>query len=284
MGIKVRIILPGGGVKGAFQAGFLYNLIETNDFNIDCIYGTSIGSILAPIVINNRSDLLKQIFESITSLHDTLDKWNFLSNYFSFIYIFFKLGKYKSVKLIDTVWNKLSVNERENANSKCKVSAWDLLNRSMSVFSGNDLYHGIKASCSLWLTVPPYKYKNNIYIDGGAGEVFPLDYIMSDSDGYDGIYILLDCSSRNLKKRNTIPKNALELMYELQSCSSELLIKENIERLKEKLGEKLLHVYPQDDIFTHNMDINKSKMLKSFIMGQKKFIDIYDAIIKNLKQ
>ena len=38
--IKLRIMLPGRGVKGCFQLGVLSHILESDKFEIDSVYGS----------------------------------------------------------------------------------------------------------------------------------------------------------------------------------------------------------------------------------------------------
>ena len=57
---KIHFILPGGGVRGAFQAGFLHTLCKDfgGKFEIARIDGTSVGSINGFAIMNNDLDKL----------------------------------------------------------------------------------------------------------------------------------------------------------------------------------------------------------------------------------
>ena len=50
--IPCTIVLCGGGVKGTFQSGFLTELINSEKYDIQTIYASSVGSLLAPAVAN----------------------------------------------------------------------------------------------------------------------------------------------------------------------------------------------------------------------------------------
>ena len=68
---KIHFILPGGGVRGAFQAGFLYTLCKnySGKFEIARIDGTSVGSINGFAIMNNDLDKLKETWENITNVN-----------------------------------------------------------------------------------------------------------------------------------------------------------------------------------------------------------------------
>jgi predicted acylesterase/phospholipase RssA len=55
--LKVRVVLPGGGAKGAWQVGFLKELLASGEVEIDKVYGTSVGAGISPFVAANRMDL-----------------------------------------------------------------------------------------------------------------------------------------------------------------------------------------------------------------------------------
>lgn len=274
---KIRLILTGGGVKGSFQAGFIHSLLSSNKFEIDTIYSTSVGALLAPLVANNKLNEIEKLTESITNIYDVVEDWPWylLPKIFAPLLTMFKMGRYKSIKIIDNIWNSLSQEEQKTAVSKCRVVAWDINNRRPRVFGGidsNDLYHGIKASCALWLLVPPYRHNNTLYCDGGAGEVFPIEYIQQESnDDFDGHYILVDCSARYIVSLEKSPNTALNLMYELQWVSTELLALKDIKELNSILKDSLDIIYPRQDVFKHCLDINRNKIRISYLMGKEKF-------------
>lgn len=275
---RVRLILTGGGVKGAFQAGFISNLLHSNKYDIDAVYATSVGAILAPLVTSNKPDVIQHIIDSLSNINDIVEPWPwyYFPNITRTLLVMFKKGRYKSIKIIDSIWKSLTKEEQELAASKCRIVAWDINNRRPRIFGDNgpeELYHGIKASCALWLLVPPYKYNYNCYCDGGAGEIFPLDYILDQDKNYDGEYILIDCSARYIVPLYQTPKNALELMYELQWVSTELLAIKDISELKRRLGDRLDVVYPCESIFTHSLEVDKNKLKLSFLMGREKCCD-----------
>ena len=58
---SIHFILPGGGVKGCFQAGFLYKLFTdySESFSIYRIDGTSVGSINGMATILGEFETLK---------------------------------------------------------------------------------------------------------------------------------------------------------------------------------------------------------------------------------
>jgi predicted acylesterase/phospholipase RssA len=277
--IPCTLVLCGGGVKGTFQAGFLTELINSEKYDIQSIYASSIGSILAPIVANKRVDLLKDIFMSINNISDLIEKWPWY--YFPRLLkglhlILFKYGIYKNNKLPDKMWNCLSMDEKINANKICKVVAWNICKKQQCWFGGNDnideLLIGIKASCNLWLLVPPFKHNNEIYTDGGACYFNPINLLLENKTSNKILFI--DTDTRIIEDLKIKPRNAIELMYVLHDNVIDILGQKQIDELKEMYKDQLIIIRPDKNIFKNNMELDKYKMNKFFEAGRKKFFTL----------
>lgn len=272
--IKLRILVSGGGVKGCFQVGCISEILKTGRYTIDRVYGCSIGAILAPLVATENTELMTSLFHDINSIDDVVTKRKWIPKFMSPFFAFFKLGAYKDIKLIDKVFKSLSKEQIELAKKKCHVVAYDILNNNEVWFTGDELQEGIRCSSALWLAVPPISYKNTLFSDGGVTEIFPIDYILEyeEPDSFDGYYIFIDCCSRENNK-NEVPKNALELMYNLHWNASSRLATFELKRLQNVLGNKLKIIKPDTDYLLNSLDINKERMKKTHEAGIKKAQD-----------
>ncbi len=267
----IRISLPGGGVKSAFQLGFLIELFKSNKYKVESVYGTSSGAIMAPLVANEKWEDLYNIFMNINSINDIFDKRRFVPDILAPFFAFFKLGAYKKINLVDKVFDLLTDVELSIAREKCHVAAFDLLNNKQDYFTGEKLKDGIIASSALWLAVSPIKLDDKLYIDGGVVELFPSDYIKESEikSKYEGLYIFIDCANRkNAPVRK--PKNALDLLNDLQWASTIRLSKIELSKLKDILKDRFIIIRPDEDILTSPLDINRKKMLQTFEMGVQK--------------
>lgn len=63
--MKIGLCLPGGGAKGAFQAGAVCSLYDNNINKFDIITGTSIGAINGYFVYTNNVDKLKDMWTNL---------------------------------------------------------------------------------------------------------------------------------------------------------------------------------------------------------------------------
>jgi predicted acylesterase/phospholipase RssA len=278
---KVILILPGGGVRCTFQMGFLHDFLKSEKYDITQIYASSMGAIIAPLVVNKKIDLLKNMFQEINKLEDIFIKWNWY--YFPWIFkgffnLFYKLSIYKSNKLFDLVWDKLSLIEKQKTyqilqvpayNMKTNTEDWFFANENNNI---NDLYHMIKASSSLWMLTPPYEYNNNLYLDGGSCNLFPINTIINSSQiKTDYKIIFINNSPRIKKTQIKKANNVLELMYNLHDNTLDNVGNFQIDKLKTIFGDQLIIIYPDTELFINSIDFNKFKMLKNFEYGQEKY-------------
>lgn len=199
--IKIRLLLTGGGVRGAFQVGFMKELLDSNLFEIDMVYGCSIGALIAPLVVSNKVDVLIRDLEQFKTIEDVVEPWTYMDNvpgvnnpfatiynnlqnmlgpnsyifkFFSIIHLYFDMGLFKRLTLFDKVISYLTNADKKLVESKCVVVAWDVMNRKEVYFTGKDVIPGIQASSALWMVVPPVKYKGKLYTDGGVVARFPF--------------------------------------------------------------------------------------------------------------
>ena len=275
--IKITVVLCGGGVKGSFQAGFLHSLIKSQKYEIERVYGSSIGAILSPLVANKRVDLLETIFFKIEKFDDIFQKWPWYYFLPKKILMFFKLGYYRKNNIAKLVWDHLNIQEKEKENDICRIKTWNVLDRKEKWFGGSgdseELYHGMIASSHLWLLVPPYFYKDEYYLDGGACSLFPIEELLSGDFDPEKKVLFIDNSCRNYDSiiRDELPTNALELMHRLHDCTLEQSCTVKLQILKNKYKQNIEIIRPDVDIFLSNIDFNQDKIKKNFELGKAAF-------------
>ena len=75
---KIHFILPAGGIRGSFQAGFLHDLFTNykNTFDVYRIDGTSVGSINGIMTLLEEFSILKETWFDIEKITDFFSKWS----------------------------------------------------------------------------------------------------------------------------------------------------------------------------------------------------------------
>lgn len=286
---KLRILLSGGGVKGAYQAAVLHKILSSAKFEVDKVYGCSIGALHAPVVVAGKLDGLVDLYKNIKSVNDLVEKRSFLGinvpdwNIFKFGFTVFKSSVFKRFLVDELLAKVITKDEISIVKDKCHVVAYNLTENKESWFTGSSLLDGIKASSALWLVVEPHKYKDKLYLDGGASEIFPFNYILNkhDEEPFTGKYLFIDLDDRRYRTPKSTPSNAIELMINIHDASSNKIKELQQKKLQEKLGDNLIIIRPKYNILENALDINNERILQTIEMGYKdgeEFLNTQDDV------
>ena len=225
--MKKALVLSGGSIKGAFQAGVLADLLTSNKFMPDAIYGTSVGS-LNGIFIAERAgrassgganvnwpdigNQLQQFWQNkITSFKELGKKkgglgllWSILfKNFVSFI---------DMSPLYQLLNEEFKIENLRNSPVKfyaCAVNMVDGKAEYASADTFNNMMDYVIASTAIPLVMPARMINNEPYVDGGIREVAPLSRAINDG-ATDIISVV--CQPRDLKKQKFNWKDVVGLM------------------------------------------------------------------------
>tara|TARA_B100000524_G_scaffold348480_1_gene253339 strand:- start:2539 stop:3423 length:885 start_codon:yes stop_codon:yes gene_type:complete len=184
---KIHFILPGGGVRGAFQAGFLYKLFSKyrDYFTISKIDGTSVGSINGIVILSNEYELLKELWFNIHNLNDLFNNWSnsrLFNRIISYYQGFYNKGLFSTKKInnllinnIQESWNK----NNENIKKKFSCVVVNVDNAATEYIDGDhkNILEYVIASASPWVITNPKKINNCLYTDGCLLETYPIKYV-----------------------------------------------------------------------------------------------------------
>jgi len=193
------LVLAGGSVKGAFQAGVIKALFEKG-YQPDAIYGVSAGSLNAAYLVNQFGH---QTLEGkpISYPHAAQDLWDFwemrithprcLSKPFNIFELGWTALTKKFKGLVDTspLRELLSdVLQQRNLQASpvgLKVGAVNIMEGNMHYVDPSfDNFHDyLLASSAVPILMPVVKiegYKQKSYLDGGLRDVAPLQKAIND--------------------------------------------------------------------------------------------------------
>ncbi len=166
--MKIGLALSGGGTKGLAHIGVI-KVLEKNNIHIDYIAGTSAGAIIGGIYASGTPiKVLEKNFMKMKS-----------KDFLNFILDFSKPqgGFVKAERIMEFV--KENIKERKIDNFKigfAAVSA-DIANFKEVVIDSGDVLFAIRASIAYPGIVKPVKTKDQVLVDGGIVNNFPMDIL-----------------------------------------------------------------------------------------------------------
>ena len=176
---RIHFILPGGGVNGAFQAGFLYRLMLDCSKYIDIVRidGISVGALNGVGLLLEHPEFLKNIWFSIENRNDIFDSHKANMD------LWYKGSLYDSRGLREIIEvYKDYVKMVELSKYNCVVH--NSTKKCHEYINGNDtnIWDFVIASASPPIISPYSLIGECQYTDGGLDQVYPIDFI-NDEDG-----------------------------------------------------------------------------------------------------
>jgi NTE family protein len=245
MGIEKAIVLSGGSIKGAFQAGAIAEVLESG-FVPDAIYGTSVGSLNGSFLAERAGravregeapdwpDLGRQLEDFwLEDLHSPSQ----VGVQRRTVPLILSLLRQEFEGLIDTSPLRALVEQQldpENLRASpiqffaCAVN----LATGEAVYASND-YSGIldyiMASTAIPVEMPHVTIGKAPYVDGGVREIAPLARAIED--GAKEIVCII-CQPRDLEGISFRPGNLFEFAFRLMDVITNELINNDIERFR----------------------------------------------------
>ena len=187
----IHFILPGGGVKGAFQAGFIYHLVSKYNnyyklYQVDC---TSVGSLngLGLICDNLIISELKEIWLTINNIFDVFSEISNIPIINKFLMLYQSVNNkalMNSIPLKKKINKFLNYIDSDFEKYNCTV---------LNIYKGDTEYINglnenidkfILASASPWILSPPVEINNNEYSDAALLDLYPLKYLKNSKATY----------------------------------------------------------------------------------------------------
>ena len=196
---KIHFILPSGGIKGSFQAGFIHRLLTkyNNLFEIYQIDGSSCGALNGLSMCCNDPNIIIQTWKKIKKLDDIFPPASdvyFLKKKLAAFYSINSLGFSNNTK-IKKIINDNKANIINNLLPKFNCCTVNIDTGEEEYINGSNdkIYDYTLASASPWILTPPIKINNNYYTDGALFNRDPIQNI----DKSDADLILVIGSNRN---------------------------------------------------------------------------------------
>ena len=273
---KTKLVLSGGGIKGISHIGALYALEKLKCLeHIEEFAGTSIGSLIIALYVIGYSgselydfikmfDLGKLKKLSILNIHSFgLDTGSRIE------YVIKRLLKGKNLD------ENITLNELYDKNKKKIIfiavclNTMDICHISYETFPELPLYLAIRMSISIPLIYCPVTYKDNIYVDGGCLDNYPISIFKDNL--HDTIGILLIDAKDKVDKIDDLETYILRvfqcIMYGMSLNSKHGYESNTID----------IHV---ESINIVNYEIDDIKKDELFIKGYKSVMNSIDKLYK----
>ena len=192
--MNLGLSLSGGGVKGAAHIGIIKALEEEN-IKIDCIAGTSSGSIVASLyAMGFCADEIYTLFKKYCQKIKYIDFWNIIKLIYGLIFkqkiIIDGLNSGKEIeKLINDIAKEKNIQDISQLHFPLVIPSVNMYNGKVTCFTSyknkkrylsNTIFinhinigKAVRASCSYPVVFSPCEFNNTSLIDGGIRENTP---------------------------------------------------------------------------------------------------------------
>jgi len=193
---KNILVLSGGGIKGISHIGVLKALNEYDILkNIKTISATSIGALIAYLyIIGYNSNELENVLMNINFLKLTSFQTNILND-FGFdngdkiVYVLIQLTKNKSITPLITFKELYEKTHIKFIITTCCLNTKRVHYLSYKTEPTMSVLTGVRMSFSFPIYFTPIVYKNNIFIDGGCIDNYPIHIFKEQLDNVIGVYL-----------------------------------------------------------------------------------------------
>jgi len=162
------LVLGVGVAYGFCHIGVL-KVIEEEKIPIDVISGSSIGAVIASLWVTGRS--AKEILEITRYFKEPKHVWNIVDLTFP------TLGFIKGNKLYEFLKKYLGNKTFYDVKIPLKIVASDVKRKESKVLDKGLLVDAIMASCAMPGLFRPFKFKENILLDGGIINPLPTEVL-----------------------------------------------------------------------------------------------------------
>ncbi|WP_281846744.1 patatin-like phospholipase family protein [Olleya namhaensis] len=206
--MKTGLVLSGGGMRGAAHIGAIKALEEHGIYPTH-IAGTSAGAIIGALYAygfncDEMLDFLKTI-QLFSYKKYALNKPGFID-----------AGKYYNY-----FKKQFPEDDFSSLNKKLFITATNILNGKLEVFTEGELIKPIIASAAFPGLFSPIEMKDSLYVDGGVLNNFPVDLLQKECDQIIGVYLNLFETTSKIKLKHF--HNIIERAITIGAVKSDLV-------------------------------------------------------------
>jgi len=252
--MKKALVLSGGTMRGAFQAGALADILTSASFAPEAIYGTSVGSLngafladragraaakgQSPDWVEIGNALQKFWLTEVTSFDKIGERRGGVGLLFSVLFNEFN-GFVDTAPLRQLIRQEINIENLRRSPAKFFACAVNIFT-SETVYASVDrhaekMHDFILASAAIPGVMPLVMIGNAPYVDGGIREVAPLRQAIHD--GADEIVCIL-CQTEKMAHEKFDHRNVIDLMTRLMDIVINETVNNDIETCR-KINTRL---------------------------------------------
>ena len=168
---KIALVLSSGGARGIAHLGVI-DVLEENGYEITSIIGCSMGAMVGGMYVAGHHNALKEWLFSLTItrmglLADTDINTSYIV---------------RGERLIKDMQKTMPDCSIEDCKIPFTAVASDVKSEKEVVFRSGSLYEAIRASISIPIFFKPIQRNNQLLMDGGVLNPFPLNYAQKKED------------------------------------------------------------------------------------------------------
>jgi len=269
--MKKALVLGGGGAKGAFQAGVIYNLSKKTSWN--SIFGVSAGAINgAALAMYNQDNvgfaankLLNHWKEDIRD-NKVYKKWVFI-NSLNYIIAFWKNGLYNTKPLKVFLEKNLSAESIKGSDVDYFLGVTSFTKGSYKLVDKHteNLIEWILASASFPMAFPPIKIQDEYFVDGAVRNCVPIKDALST--GAKHIDIIINDPFGGHVKTNKRPDNVLDMFVRTAEILSDEVFIADLRACCEQFDATIAIYSPEQYLTDNPLDFSSDAINKMINKG-----------------
>jgi predicted patatin/cPLA2 family phospholipase len=173
-GLKIGLVIQGGGMRGAFGAGVALELTRLGLNNsFDVIHASSSGCNTAAYMLSGQTSEGTSIYQEDLSWFRFIKPWN-LKKTMNLDYLIDYLTAKK---------RPLDLEKVRKAKTVLKMYVTDFLSGHSEYFTNHqniNFLEAMKASCAYPNHFPPVLVNGKLYLDGNISTILPIDEAIQD--------------------------------------------------------------------------------------------------------
>lgn len=205
--MKTGLILSGGGYRGIAHIGVI-RAMEEAGIKPDAIAGTSAGAVVGAL------------YASGLSTGEMLDFFKGLQLFSIGNYAFGKPGWLDPDNFYESFREFLSADDFNSLKIPLKVTATNILDGRLEVFTEGPLVRPLLASAAFPGVFAPVEIGKGYYVDGGVLNNFPADLLREECERLIGVYVNPFEEVKRSEIRNSI--TVLERVLKLKTAQESI--------------------------------------------------------------